>query len=135
MAPDGPVADPDLTGTGTVLLVEDEDAVRMFGARVLRNKGYQVLEADNGENALDLINSTSEDIDLIISDVVMPGMDGHTFMQLVRQEMPHLKFILISGYAEDVAGGRIERDPSIRFLPKPFSLKDLAGAVKEVMGA
>ena len=135
VAPDGPVADPDLTGTGTVLLVEDEDAVRMFGARALRNKGYQVLEADNGENALDLINSTSEDIDLIISDVVMPGMDGHTFMQLVRQEMPHLKFILISGYAEDVAGGRIERDPSIRFLPKPFSLKDLAGAVKEVMGA
>jgi len=124
---------PDLTGTGTVLLVEDEDAVRMFGARALRNKGYQVLEAHSGENALDLINSTSEEIDLIISDVVMPGMDGHTFMQLVRQEMPHLKFILMSGYAEDVAGGRIERDPSIRFLPKPFSLKDLAGAVKEVM--
>ncbi len=128
------VAKLDLTGTGTVLLVEDEDAVRMFGARALRNKGYQVLEADNGENALDLINSTSEEIDLIISDVVMPGMDGHTLMQLVRQEMPHLKFILISGYAEDVAGGRIEQDPSIRFLPKPFSLKELAGAVKEVMG-
>ena len=132
---DESAADPDLTGTGTVLLVEDEAAVRVFGARALRNKGYQVLEADNGENALDLINSTSEDIDLIISDVVMPGMDGHTFMQLVRQEMPHLKFILISGYAEDVAGRKIERDPSIRFLPKPFSLKDLAGAVKEVMGA
>ena len=123
----------DLTGVGTVLLVEDEDAVRMFGARALRNKGYQVLEADNGEKALDVINSTDDVIDLIISDVVMPGMDGHTLVQLVRYELPDVKVILISGYAEDVYRDEIERDPTIHFLAKPFSLKGLASKVKEVM--
>ncbi|MEE9545438.1 MAG: PAS domain-containing protein, partial [Rhodospirillales bacterium] len=95
--PDEGVDMGDLTGAGTVLLVEDEDAVRMFGARALRNKGYRVLEASNGEAALDVINSTGETIDLIISDVVMPGMDGRTLIQLVRQEMPEVKLILMSG--------------------------------------
>jgi two-component system cell cycle sensor histidine kinase/response regulator CckA len=123
----------DLTGAGTVLLVEDEEAVRMFGARALRNKGYRVLEASNGETALDVINSTDETIDLIISDVVMPGMDGRTLIQLVRQEMPDIKLILMSGYAENSLVEDIGNDPTIRFLAKPFSLKELAGTVKEVM--
>jgi len=123
----------DLTGAGTVLLVEDEDAVRLFGARALRNKGYNVLEADNGEGALDVINGTEENIDLIISDVVMPGMDGHTLVQLVRHELPDVKVILMSGYAEDVFREEIDRDPSIQFLAKPFSLKGLASKVKDVM--
>ncbi|MCH7832771.1 MAG: response regulator, partial [Proteobacteria bacterium] len=123
----------DLTGTGTVLLVEDEDAVRMFGARALRNKGYNVLEAENGEGALDVINATDENIDLIISDVVMPGMDGHTLVQLVRHELPDVKVILMSGYAEDVFRDEIDRDPTIEFLAKPFSLRGLASKVKEVM--
>jgi len=128
MAPEG-----DLTGTGTVLLVEDEDAVRMFGARALRNKGYNVLEAENGEGALDVINGTDENIDLIISDVVMPGMDGHTLVRLVRHELPDVKVILMSGYAEDVFRDEIDRDPTIQFLAKPFSLRGLASKVKEVM--
>jgi len=128
MAPEG-----DLTGTGTVLLVEDEDAVRMFGARALRNKGYNVLEAENGEGALDVINGTDENIDLIISDVVMPGMDGHTLVRLVRHELPDVKVILMSGYAEDVFRDEIDRDPTIQFLAKPFSLRGLASKVKEVI--
>jgi two-component system cell cycle sensor histidine kinase/response regulator CckA len=123
----------DLTGSGTVLLVEDEDAVRLFGARALRNKGYTVLEAENGEGALDVINATDGPIDLIISDVVMPGMDGHTLIGLVRHELPDVKVILMSGYAEDVFRDEIDRDPSIEFLSKPFSLKGLARTVKEVM--
>ena len=126
--------DADLTGAGTVLVVEDEDAVRMFGVRALRNKGYRVLEAVNGEVALDVVDGAGEPIDLIISDVVMPGMDGHTFIQLVRHELPGVKVILMSGYAEDVFPGKIENDPSIHFLTKPFSLKTLAGTVKQVMG-
>ncbi len=126
-------ADADLTGAGTVLLVEDEDAVRMFGARALRNKGYNVLEADNGERALDVINGTDGTIDLIISDVVMPGMDGHTLVRLVRHKLPDVKVILISGYAEDMFRDKIDRDPTIEFLAKPFSLKGLASKVKEVM--
>ncbi len=132
--PAAPAPESDLTGAGTVLLVEDEDAVRMFGARALRNKGYRVLEAVNGEAALDVINSTDEAINLIISDVVMPGMDGHTLVKLVRQEMPDVKLILMSGYAEDVFAEDIGADRSIHFLPKPFSLKQLAGTVKQVMG-
>jgi two-component system cell cycle sensor histidine kinase/response regulator CckA len=124
----------DLTGEGTVLLVEDEDAVRMFGARALKNKGYNVLEASNGEEALEVINNGSnQKIDLIISDVVMPGMDGHTLVQLVRHEMPEIKIVLMSGYSEEVFADHVERDPGIHFLAKPFSLKDLAGKVKEVM--
>ncbi len=124
----------DLTGEGTVLLVEDEDAVRMFGARALKNKGYTVLEASNGEEALEVINNDSnQKIDLIISDVVMPGMDGHTLVQLVRHEMPDIKIILMSGYSEEVFADHVERDPGIHFLTKPFSLKDLAGKVKDVM--
>ena len=124
-------AEADLTGAGTVLLVEDEDAVRLFGARALRNKGYRVLEASNGEGALDVINGSSEIIDLIISDIVMPGMDGRTLVQLVRHEIPNVKVILMSGYDEDMmADGS---DPSIHFLAKPFSLRGLAVKVKEVM--
>ena len=123
----------DLTGEGTVLLVEDEAAVRMFGARALRNKGYKVLEADNGEGALEVIGSAGQPIDLIISDVVMPGMDGHTLIKRVRRELPDVKVILMSGYAEDVSAAEIERDPTIHFLAKPFTLKGLAGKVKELM--
>ena len=123
----------DLTGVGTILLVEDEDAVRMFGSRALRNKGYTVLEAANGEEALEVINATEETIDLIVTDVVMPGMDGHTLVQFVRQEMPEMKVILISGFAENVIPGGIDENAGFDFLPKPFSLKDLAAKVKDVL--
>ncbi len=123
----------DLTGEGTVLLVEDEEAVRMFGARALRNKGYLVLEAVDGEQALEVLNGNDRKVDLIISDVVMPGMDGHTLVNLVRHEIPDIKIILMSGYSEDVFADEVERDAGISFLAKPFSLKDLAGKVKDVM--
>lgn len=125
--------DADLSGAGTVLLVEDEDAVRLFGARALRNKGYRVLEAANGELALDVINAGNRHIDLIISDVVMPGMDGQAFVKLVRQELPRVRVILMSGYAEDVVSDDIWNDPTIHFLPKPFTLHGLATKVKDVM--
>lgn len=132
-AAEAPPAATDLTGAGTVLIVEDEDAVRMFGARALKSKGYTVLEARNGEEAIDVINSAGASIDLIVSDVVMPGMDGHTLVKLVRQEFPEVKVILMSGYAEDVFRDEIDRDGAVAFLPKPFSLKDLAGKVKDVL--
>ncbi|MBC7951761.1 MAG: PAS domain-containing protein [Rhodospirillaceae bacterium] len=122
----------DLTGTGTILLVEDEDAVRMFGTRALKNKGYRVIEARSGEQALDVLRA-EDDIDVLVSDVVMPGMDGVTLAKLVRMERPAIKIILISGYSEDVARNGIDPDAGIHFLPKPFSLKQLAGAVKQVM--
>ena len=123
----------DLTGIGTVMLVEDEDPVRIFGARALRNKGYKVLEAKSGEAALDLIRGTEEKIDLLITDVVMPRMDGPTLVRQVREIHPEMKVIFISGYAEDAFRKRLDSDAEIHFLPKPFTLKQLAGKVKEMI--
>jgi two-component system cell cycle sensor histidine kinase/response regulator CckA len=123
----------DLTGTGTILLVEDEDAVRVFSARALRNKGYQVLEARSGEAALTLLSTEMHRIDLLVSDVVMPQMDGPTLIRHVREQRPDLKVIFISGYAEDRFRDQMDSGANIYFLPKPFSLKQLAGKVKEVL--
>jgi len=92
-----------------------------------------VLEADSGEAAFEVINNNEIAIDLIISDVVMPGMDGFTFIKLVRQEMPGVKVILVSGYSEDAISEDIDRDPTVHFLAKPYSLRELAGKAKEVM--
>lgn len=125
----------DLTGIGTILLVEDEDAVRVFGARALRNKGYRVLEARSGEEALALLHQPDGgQVDLIVSDVVMPQMDGPTLIEAVRQFRPDVKVIFISGYAEDRLRHSFKDGATIEFLPKPFSLKQLAAKVKEVMG-
>ncbi len=123
----------DLTGIGTVLLVEDEDGVRAFSARALRNKGYEVLEARSGDAALDLLNRQNGPIDLLITDVVMPKVDGPTLVRKVREQRPDLKVIFISGYTEDAFRRKLVQDTGIHFLPKPFSLKQLAGKVKEVM--
>jgi two-component system cell cycle sensor histidine kinase/response regulator CckA len=124
----------DLTGAGTLLLVEDEDAVRAFSARALRNKGYNVLEANSGETALEILAGQGEPIDLLVTDVVMPRVDGPTLVREVRQSRPELKVIFISGYAEDSFRKRLGEETGIHFLPKPFSLKQLAGKVKEVLG-
>lgn len=124
----------DLTGAGTLLLVEDEDAVRAFSARALRNKGYEVLEANSGETALEILAKQESPIDLLVTDVVMPRLDGPSLVKEVRQSRPDLKVIFISGYAEDSFRKRLDEDTGIHFLPKPFSLKQLAGKVKEVLG-
>jgi two-component system cell cycle sensor histidine kinase/response regulator CckA len=123
----------DLTGAGTILLVEDEDAVRLFSARALRNKGYKVVEAKSGEAALELISGGAANIDLLITDVVMPQMDGTTLIKHVRERRPEMKVICISGYAEEAFRNRLDSAESVHFLPKPFSLDQLAGKVKEVM--
>jgi len=124
----------DLTGCGTVLLVEDEDPVRKFGARALRNKGYKVIEAESGEAALEAIRDASEKIDLLITDVVMPRLDGPGLVREVREIRSDIKVIFISGYAEDAFRQRLDSDSDIDFLPKPFSLKQLATKVKDVIG-
>ena len=125
----------DLTGNGTVMLVEDDDPVRIFGARALRNKGYNVIEATSGEAALDLIRKASERIDLLITDVVMPHMDGPGLVREVREIHPEMKVIFISGYTEDAFRQRLDSESGIDFLPKPFSLKQLAAKVRDVIAA
>ncbi len=125
----------DLTGHGTIMLVEDDDPVRIFGARALRNKGYKVIEARSGEAALDLIRNTAETINLLITDVVMPHMDGPALAREVREINPGMKVIFISGYTEDAFRQRLDSDVGIEFLPKPFSLKELAAKVRDVLAA
>jgi two-component system cell cycle sensor histidine kinase/response regulator CckA len=124
----------DLTGAGTILLVEDEDPVRLFSARALRNKGYTVVEAKSGEMALQIIQAGIEQIHLIVTDVVMPRMDGPALIKAVRETHPDMKVLFISGYTEDTFRKRIGDDADIHFLAKPFSLKQLAFKVKEIMG-
>ncbi len=123
----------DLTGVGSVLLVEDEDAVRQFSARALRAKGYKVLEARSGEDAMSVLRN--EQVDLLITDVVMPEMDGPTLIKLAKAEAPDLRVVCISGYAEDAFRKRIGEDSEIHFLAKPFSLAQLASKVKDVMAS
>ncbi|MBM3468833.1 MAG: response regulator [Alphaproteobacteria bacterium] len=122
----------DLTGGGTILLVEDEDAVRMFSARALREKGYRVIEADSGESALNILTD-GERFDLLVTDVVMPKMDGPTLSKKIRDLYPETKTIFISGYTEDTFRKNLDHNTKIHFLPKPFTLKDLASKVKEVL--
>ena len=123
----------DLSGAGTIMLVEDEDPVRLFSARALRNKGYKVIEARSGEAAMEILAAEEEQIDLLITDVVMPGIDGPTLIRLVRERRPHIKVLCISGYSEDALRQRIAEQADIAFLSKPFSLKQLAGRVKELL--
>ncbi len=122
----------DLSGSETILLVEDEEAVRMFSSRALRDKGYKVLEASSGEEALKIIQN-GEKFDLLITDVVMPKIDGPTLNNKIRENIPNLKTIFISGYSEDTFRQDLGRNSNIHFLQKPFSLKDLAKKVKEVI--
>ncbi|MDF1735322.1 MAG: ATP-binding protein [Minwuia sp.] len=125
----------DLTGQGTILLVEDEDAVRMFAVRALRNKGYTVLEADSGDTALEIISNGEHEIDLMVSDVVMPNMDGPTLIRRAREVRPDIRAVFISGYAEEAFRRSLGDDlTDVEFLAKPFSLKDLAAKVKEQLG-
>lgn len=122
----------DLTGTARLMLVEDEDAVRTFSTRALANKGYDVLSAESGEAALQkLEENAGQDLDLLITDVMMPNMDGPTLVQRVRQDSPDLKVIFISGYTEEKLKDYMGEN--IWFLPKPFTLKQLASKVKDVL--
>ena len=123
----------DLTGAGSILLVEDEDAVRSFSARALRNKGYTVWEANSGEAALELFGGEAAAIDLLITDVIMPSMDGPTLARRLRDARSDLKVIFISGYTEDRFRHNLNIESGIHFLAKPFSLKQLASKVKDVM--
>ncbi len=124
----------DFTGHGTILLVEDEDAVRAFGARALTSRGYTVIEASSGVEALEVVSEAGQRIDLIVSDVVMPEMDGPTMFGELRKRGISAKVIFVSGYAEEAFARNLPEGEEFGFLPKPFSLKQLVEKVKENMG-
>jgi two-component system cell cycle sensor histidine kinase/response regulator CckA len=123
----------DHTGQGTILLVEDEDGLRTLNARGLTSRGYTVLEAANGVEAMAILEKVGGSVDLVVSDVVMPEMDGPTLLKEMRQRNPELKIIFVSGYAEDAFEKNLPEHGQFAFLPKPFTLKQLVAAVKETM--
>ncbi|MEO0401117.1 MAG: ATP-binding protein [Pseudomonadota bacterium] len=116
-------------GDGVILLVEDEAPVRAFASRALRLRGYTVLEADSAEAALKTLEDESLNVDLFVTDVVMPGKDGPSWVKEALIERPEVRVVFVSGYAEDRLSDQQDSIPNSVFLPKPFSLNDLAETV------
>ena len=131
IVPDAPKLEKpvDLWGTGTILLVEDEDIVRNVAERALTRQGYTVVTATQGEEALELLTRDDAHFDLIVSDVVMPVMDGPTMVRHARERLPDIPILFMSGYAEEQLRKSIDLD-RVHFLPKPFSVKQLAEAAQ-----
>lgn len=128
--PKRPVAR-DLSGAGRILFVEDEDAVRGVAAKLLRARGYEVIEAASGEEALELAEEHAGQIDLMISDVVMPGMQGPDLLKQARGYLGAAPVMFISGYAESEFSDLLEGETNVSFLPKPIDIKTLAERVKQ----
>ena len=118
------------SGVQVILLVEDEAPVRAFASRALRLRGYQVLEADSAEAALETLRDSDVAVDLFVTDVVMPGMDGPTWVREALKSRPEVKVVFVSGYAEDAFEKNSEAIPNSVFLPKPFSLSELTQTVQ-----
>jgi two-component system cell cycle sensor histidine kinase/response regulator CckA len=121
----------DLAGRGRIMLVEDEDSVRGLASHLLSTFGYQVIEAADGEEALDMIKENAGQIDLLISDVVLPGMDGPALLKAAQPYLEDARVMFISGYAERDLAKTLDEQKDISFLPKPFTLRQLAERVKE----
>ncbi|UWR01013.1 response regulator [Rhodobacteraceae bacterium S2214] len=115
---------------GVILLVEDEAPVRAFASRALRLRGYTVLEADCAEAALQLLSDPELSVDIFVTDVIMPGMDGPTWVRAALCDRPDTKVVFVSGYAEDAFSDDKSKIPNSVFLPKPFSLNDLTNTVQ-----
>ncbi|MCV2864312.1 ATP-binding protein [Albidovulum sediminicola] len=130
-----PPAPPPLRrGGATVLLVEDEAPVRAFAARALKMRGFAVFEADCAEAALSMLEDKSLSIDIFVTDVIMPGLDGPTWVRKALADRPDTRVVFVSGYAEESIAETRDRVPNSTFLPKPFSLNDLVRTVQEQLG-
>jgi PAS domain S-box-containing protein len=135
-APESAAAAPSVTtgGRETILLVEDEDAVRVIVSAVLRRHGYNVLEAASPKRAVEIFEQHGEGIDLLLSDVVMPEMNGPSLAQRLVARRPSLRILFISGYA-DVASPLDSAGPNVSFLSKPFQASALAAKVREILSS
>jgi two-component system, cell cycle sensor histidine kinase and response regulator CckA len=121
----------DLTGSGRVLLVEDEDSVRSFATRALKRQGYDVIEATSGAEGLEKFEEIGGQVDLVVSDVVMPEMDGPSMLKELRKRRPDIKVVFMSGYPDDAFKRSLDPGEQFAFLAKPFTLPQLAAKVKE----
>jgi two-component system cell cycle sensor histidine kinase/response regulator CckA len=117
-----------------VLLVEDEDVVRNLPRARWRRQGYEVLEAGTGVEALEVMEREKGKVDIVVSDVIMPEMDGPTLLKELRKTNPGLKFIFVSGYPDDAFKKTLDENEAYAFLAKPFTLPQLAAKVKEQLG-
>jgi two-component system cell cycle sensor histidine kinase/response regulator CckA len=116
-----------------VLVVEDEGAVRDQAVLVLESYGYTVLDAAEGQAALEISRSHKEPVDLLLTDVIMPGLNGRELADLLQSERPEMRVLYMSGYTGDAIANHGVRAESMAFLPKPFTLEDLLRKVREVL--
>ena len=124
---------PALEGTEKILLVEDEETVRRLIESILQQSGYQVVSASNAEQALNLSTKELEEIVVLITDVVMPGMNGRTLARKLKEGFPELKVLFLSGYAAEVCGAEPPGDQAGELLQKPFSRVDLLGKLRQLI--
>lgn len=120
-----------IQGEGVILLVEDEAPVRAFASRALRLRGYTVLEAESAEDALKTLEDDALSVDVFVTDVVMPGMDGPSWVKKALVARPDVKVVFVSGYAQEDVVDHQAKIPNSVFLPKPFSLSDLTNTVQQ----
>ena len=125
----------DLAGRGLIMLVEDEDGVRNIAVQTLKARGYEVISAADGEEALELIQENEGKIDLLISDVILPGIDGPNLLKQAREYLGDARVMFISGYSEGDLTKTLDEERAISFLAKPFRMANLAERVKEELEA
>ena len=118
-------------GDGVILLVEDEAPVRTFASRALQLRGYKVIEAASAEEALDQLKDPNLQIDVFVTDIVMPGRDGPSWVKEALEQRPNTRVVFVSGYAKDVLEKQQAAIPNSTFLPKPFSLDELTQTVQQ----
>ena len=123
----------DITGSGTILLVEDEDSVRTFTKKALELSGYNITEAYDGVSALRYVNEEKNNYDLVITDVMMPEMDGPKLASEIKKNNPQQKILFISGYTENHENLISIEEKEVYFLNKPFTLEELNLTVKKVI--
>jgi two-component system cell cycle sensor histidine kinase/response regulator CckA len=125
--------DPAAVGTETVLVVEDQDAVRILTCRILEKAGYRVFDAPNPEQARALFDKNGTQFNLLVADVIMPGSSGPKLFEGLSQHQPDLKVLFVSGYTDDTIAHQGELDPGVEFLQKPFTADALNRRVREVL--
>lgn len=116
----------------TILLVEDEETVRRVIERLLEKLGYRVLAAADAEEAIEIFRERDHELDLVLTDVVMPGLTGVEMAEVLKEQRPDMKFLFTSGYTSKELGSNPEAPPE-PFLPKPFSMDDLSRSVRDAL--
>ncbi len=122
-------------GSETILLVEDDSAVRDLAQRILEMRGYTVLPARHGQDGLRIASLPDNRIDLVVTDVVMPGMNGREFVEALQQHIAGVRVLYMSGYTDDDIIRRGLLDSSVAFLQKPFTAQSLARRVRSIIDA